>query len=149
MRPRASPRRPSRRRYAWAGSIAGRVQVMFESLNSIAPHAQSGSVRPLGVSGARRSPAFPDLPTIAAAGVSGFEAETIFGMWAPARTPGAVISRLNQEIVRAPTQPDIRDKLATVGVSVVANTPKEFMANVQEELRMWINIVKATGITAD
>src|SRR3954447_17791762 len=71
--------------------IAGRVQIMFESLNSIAPHARSGSVRALGVSGARRSPAFPEIPTIAEAGVPGYEAPTWVGVIAPAGVPRPVI----------------------------------------------------------
>src|SRR5205823_1584296 len=81
--------------------IAGRVQLMFESLNTMSAHAQSGSVRPLGVSGASRSPAFPDLPTIAEAGVPGYEAATWSGVVAPAGTPKSIIDTLNAAINRA------------------------------------------------
>ena len=81
--------------------IAGRVHLMFESLNSIAPHAKSGTVRPLAVSGARRSPGFPDLPTVAEAGVPGYEAPTWSGVIAPAGVPRPIIDKLNAAINRA------------------------------------------------
>jgi len=85
--------------------IAGHVQIIFESLNSIAPHARSGKVRALAVSGARRSPGFPELPTIAEAGVPGYEAGTWSGVIAPAKLPPAILARLNaavNEAIRSP-----------------------------------------------
>src|SRR6188508_3084119 len=95
--------------------IAGRVHLMFESLNSIAPHAKAGTVRPLAVSGARRSPGFPDLPTVAEAGVPGYEAPTWSGVIAPAGVPRPIIDRLNAGINKAIESQTFRDRFASIG----------------------------------
>src|SRR6185312_4270241 len=95
--------------------IAGRVHLMFESLNSIAPHAKSGTVRPLAVSGARRSPGFPDLPTVAEAGVPGYAAPTWSGVIAPAAVPRPIIDKLNAAINRAIASQAFRDRFASIG----------------------------------
>src|SRR6476661_6471787 len=92
--------------------IAGRVHLMFESLNSIAPHAKAGTVRPLAVSGARRSPGFPDLPTVAEAGVPGYEAPTWSGVIAPAGVPRPVIDKLNAAINKAIASQTFKDRFA-------------------------------------
>src|SRR6188472_3254445 len=95
--------------------IAGRVHLMFESLNSIAPHAKSGTVRPLAVSGARRSPGFPELPTVAEAGVPGYEAGTWTGIIAPAGLPPAVLAKLNAAVNEGIRAPIFVDRFAQIG----------------------------------
>src|SRR6516225_6411679 len=95
--------------------IAGRVHLMFESLNSIAPHARSGAVRALAVSGARRSPGFPDLPTVAEAGVPGYAAPTWSGVIAPAGVPRPIIDKLNTAINKAIASQTFKDRFAAIG----------------------------------
>ena len=95
--------------------IAGRVHFMFESLNSIAPHAKSGTVRALAVSGARRSPGFPELPTVAEAGVPGYEAPTWSGVIAPAAVPRPIIEKLNAAINRAIASQPFKERFASIG----------------------------------
>src|SRR3954462_12683962 len=111
--------------------IAGRVQVMFESLNSIAPHAQSGTVRALAVTGERRSPAFPDLPTVAEAGVPGYAAPTWSGVIGPAGIPRPILDRLNAAINRAIRTPAFQARFASIGDEAAGGTPEEFAATVR------------------
>ena len=130
--------------------LGGHVDMFFVNMQSAIPFVNSKKVKPLAVTSTKRLELTPDVPTMLESGFPDFVAgNTWYGLVGPAGLPREVAGRLHAEMVKVLQAPDIRDKLATVGVSVVANTPKEFMANVQEELRMWINIVKATGITAD
>jgi tripartite-type tricarboxylate transporter receptor subunit TctC len=110
--------------------IAGHVQVMFESLNSIAPFARSGRVRALAVSGARRSPGFPELPTIAEAGVPGYEAGTWSGVIAPAGMPRAIVDKLNAAVNRAVASAGFRERFASIGDEHGGGTPEEFAEQV-------------------
>jgi len=125
--------------------IPGRVQVMFESLSSIAPHAQSGSVRALGVSGAKRSPAFPDIPTIAEAGVPGYEAPTWSGVIAPAGTPKAVIDKLNAAINRAIGSQLFKERFAQIGDDPAGGTPEEFAETIRKDSAKWGEVVRRAG----
>src|SRR4030095_5032498 len=106
--------------------IAGRVHLMFESLNSIAPHARSGAVRALAVSGARRSPGFAELPTIAEAGVPGYAAPTWSGVIAPSGVPRPIIDKLNAAINKAIQRRRFRDRFAVIGDEPAGGTPEEF-----------------------
>src|SRR5499433_3064907 len=106
--------------------IAGRVHLMFESLNSIAPHARANTVRALAVSGARRSPGFPDLPTVAEAGVPGYEAPTWSGVIAPAGVPRPIVDKLNGAINRAIASSAFRQRFAAIGDEPAGGTPEEF-----------------------
>src|SRR5580704_2898151 len=103
--------------------IAGRVQLMFESLNSIAPFARSGAVRALGVSGDHRSPAFPDLPTIAEAGVPGYSAPTWAGVIAPAGVPRPIVDQLNAVLNHVIRAPAFKARFATIGDEPAGGTP--------------------------
>jgi tripartite-type tricarboxylate transporter receptor subunit TctC len=125
--------------------IPGRVQVMFESLSSIAPHAQSGSVRALGVSGAKRSPAFPDIPTIAEAGVPGYEAPTWSGVIAPAGTPKPVIDKLNAAINRAIGSQLFKERFAQIGDDPAGGTPEEFAETIRKDSAKWGEVVRRAG----
>jgi tripartite-type tricarboxylate transporter receptor subunit TctC len=126
--------------------IAGRVQLMFESLNSIAPFARSGQVRALGVSGEHRSPAFPDLPTIAEAGVPGYAAPTWSGVIAPAGVPRPIIDKLNAAINRAIVSPAFTARFATIGDEPAGGTPEEFSALIASDSRKWGDVIKRAGI---
>src|ERR1700704_5543302 len=117
--------------------IAGRVHLMFESLNSIAPHAKSGTVRPLAVSGARRSPGFPDLPTVAEAGVPGYAAPTWSGVIAPAGVPRPIIEKLNAGINKAIESQTFRDRFASIGDEPAGGSPEEFADVIRKDSAKW------------
>jgi tripartite-type tricarboxylate transporter receptor subunit TctC len=129
--------------------IAGRVQLMFESLNSIAPQAQSGAVRALAVSGARRSPAFPDLPTVAEAGVPGYEAPTWSGVIAPAGVPRPIVDKLNGAINRAIASPSFKDRFAAIGDEPAGGTPEAFAATIAADSAKWGEVVRRSGTRLD
>jgi tripartite-type tricarboxylate transporter receptor subunit TctC len=126
--------------------IAGRVDFMFESLNSIAPHAKSGAVRALAVSGARRSPAFPDVPTVAEAGVAGYDAPTWTGVIAPANIPPAVLARLNDAINKAIRTPAFIERFGKIGDEPAGGPPEEFAAMIRKESGKWAEVIKRAGI---
>jgi tripartite-type tricarboxylate transporter receptor subunit TctC len=129
--------------------LAGQVQVMFSGMSSVMPHIKGGKLRPLAVTGAQRSPAAPEVPTIAESGFPGFEAAAWYGVLAPAGTPKAVIVRLHDEIVRALKMPDVKERLENVGFELVGGTPDEFGAYIQSEIKKWAKVVKASGVKAE
>ena len=129
--------------------MAAQVDLMFESLNSIAPHAKSGKVRALGVSGARRSPAFPAVPTIAEAGVAGYEAATWTGVVAPANLPRPILDKLNGAVNRAINSPTFRERFSGIGDEPAGGTPEEFAALIKRELGKWRDVVKRSGARLD
>ena len=129
--------------------IAGHVQIMWESLNSIAPFAHSGKVRPLAVSGARRSPAFPDLPTIAEAGVPGYEAGTWTGVIAPAGLPPAVLGKLNAAVNEAIRSPFFIERFAFIGDEPAGGTPEQFAEVIRTESARWGEVVRRSGARID
>jgi tripartite-type tricarboxylate transporter receptor subunit TctC len=126
--------------------IAGRVQVMFEALNSIAPFAQSGQVRALAVSGDHRSPAFPDLPTIAEAGVPGYSAPGWVGVIAPAGLPRPILDTLNAAANRAIRSPAFAGWNAKVGNEPGGGTPQQFAALIAADSKKWGDVIKRAGI---
>jgi tripartite-type tricarboxylate transporter receptor subunit TctC len=129
--------------------IGGRVQVMFLNQDTLLPQVTSGKLRALAVASAKRNPAYPDTPTVAESGYPGFSAESWFGLSAPAKTPPAVIQRLNQATVKALSSPEIRQKLESVGFVVVADDPKSFSAFVDNEIAKWGKAAKASGAKMD
>lgn len=129
--------------------IAGRVQLMFESLNSIAPFARSGQVRALAVSGAHRSPGFPDLPTIAEAGVPGYEAATWSGVIAPAGVPRPIVDKLNAAINRTIATKAFQDRFKVIGDEPAGGTPEDFAATIAKDSAKWGAVVKRAGIHFD
>jgi tripartite-type tricarboxylate transporter receptor subunit TctC len=126
--------------------IAGRVQLMFESLNSIAPFARSGAVRALAVSGDRRSPAFPDLPTIAEAGVPGYSAPTWSGVIAPAGVPRPIVDKLNAALNKAILSAAFKEHFASIGDEPAGGTPEEFAALIASDSAKWAEVIKRAGI---
>ena len=129
--------------------IAGRVHLMFESLNSIAPHAKSGTVRPIAVSGARRSPGFPDLPTVAEAGVPGYEAPTWSGVIAPAGVLRPIIDRLNAGINKAIESQIFRDRFASIGDEPAGGSPEEFAEVIRTDSAKWGDVIRRAGARLD
>jgi tripartite-type tricarboxylate transporter receptor subunit TctC len=129
--------------------IAGRVHLMFESLNSIAPHAKSGTVRPLAVSGARRSPGFPDLPTVAEAGVPGYAAPTWSGVIAPAGVPRPIIDKLNVAINKAIASQIFRDRFASIGDEPAGGSPEDFAEVIRSDSAKWGDVIRRAGARLD
>jgi tripartite-type tricarboxylate transporter receptor subunit TctC len=129
--------------------IAGHVDVMFESLQSIAPYARDDKVRALGVSGAARSPAFPELPTIAEAGVPGYLARTWTGVIAPAGVPRPIVDKLNTAINKALTSEAFKEKFAKIGDEPAGGTPEEFAARIRADSAKWADVVHRSGAKLD
>ena len=126
--------------------VGGQVQAMVSGMSSVMPHIKAGRLRPLAVTGAQRSPAVPDVPTIAESGFPKFEATAWYGVLAPARTPPAIITRLHDETVRALKMPDVKERLEFVGFEIVGSTPAQFAAYIQSEIKKWAPVVKASGV---
>jgi tripartite-type tricarboxylate transporter receptor subunit TctC len=129
--------------------IAGETQLMFATALSVVPYIKANRVRALGVTTAKRSRSMPDVPTIAEAGVPGFEASTWHGVLVPAGTPVAIVDRLNAEINRMLQQADVRDRLAALGAEIVGGTPKEFADHIQREIPKWAKVIKIAGVQVE
>lgn len=129
--------------------MAGQVQLYFSSMLGALPHVKSGKLRALGVTSAKRSRATPDLPTIAESGFPGYEAVNWLGLLAPARTPAAIIARLNGEIVEIFSQPDVEERLAAQGGEAQTNTPAQFAEHIQSEIRKWSRVIKVSGMQSE
>jgi len=129
--------------------IAGHVHMMFPSAGGVAPHIKSGRLRGLGVTSAQPSALYPQLPTIAAAGVPGYESVQILGLWAPAKTPVSVVSRLNQEVLRVLERPDIKEKFLNAAVETVGSTPEQFAATIKADMTRMGKVIKDAGIRAN
>jgi tripartite-type tricarboxylate transporter receptor subunit TctC len=129
--------------------IAGRVQLMFESLNSIAPHAKSGTVRALAVTGERRSPGFPELPTVAEAGVPGYAAPTWSGVIGPIGIPRPIVEKLNAAINRAIRTPAFMERFALIGDEPAGGTPEDFGETIRKDSAKWRDVVQRSGAKFD
>jgi tripartite-type tricarboxylate transporter receptor subunit TctC len=124
---------------------SGQIQLIFDNLTSIAPHVKAGRVRGLGVSSLRRSLIFPDIPTIAEAGVPGYETNSWGGMVVPVRTPRAIVTKLNAEINKALQSPELRERYAAIEAEPTGGTPEQFAAFVKTESVKWADVVKKSG----
>ena len=129
--------------------LGGQTSVMFDNMPSAIQHVRSGKLRPIAVTTAKRSPELPDVPTIAEAGVPGYEATSWFGMFAPAGTPKPVLDKLHAALIKVLNQADVKKKIAEQGGDVVAETPAQFAAFIQAESVKWGKVVKESGATAD
>jgi tripartite-type tricarboxylate transporter receptor subunit TctC len=125
--------------------IAGRVTFMFESLNSVSQHMRSGSLRALGVSGEHRSVRFPDVPTIAEAGVPGYAAPTWTGLVGPAGMPKDVVAKLNAVANKLFQSKDFQEKFARVGDELSGGTPEDFAQTIKIDLAKWKDVVERSG----
>jgi tripartite-type tricarboxylate transporter receptor subunit TctC len=128
--------------------IAGQVQVMFDNLTSISPHVRSGKVRGLGVSSPKRSPIFPDIPSVAET-VRGYETNSWGGIVVPVRTPKAIVVKLNAEINKALQSPALKERYAAIEADPVGGTPEQFAAFVKKETVKWADVVKKSGAKLD
>jgi tripartite-type tricarboxylate transporter receptor subunit TctC len=126
--------------------IAGQVQMNLGSLVQMVPHVRSGKLKALGVGSAKRMPAMPDVPTIAEAGVPGYEANNWWGILAPAGTPAPVLDRLYKEITAIQDSPETRKRFELEGAEVVRMRPAEFATFVTQETEKWTRVVKEAGI---
>ena len=129
--------------------IAGHVQVCFCTLPSAFPHAKSGRLRALAVTTAKRSAAAPEIPTVAEAGVRGYEMSQWYGILAPAGTPAPVVDKLNAEIRKALKRPQVRSQLLAAGADPVESSPQEFAAFFSAEITRWTRVVQTAGLKAE
>jgi tripartite-type tricarboxylate transporter receptor subunit TctC len=129
--------------------IAGQVSMVFGTSLSTVPQVRSGRLRGLAVTGAQRSGALPELPTVAEAGVPGYEASLWYGFVGPARMPADIVRRLNTEIVAALAQPDVRQRLSDQGVEARSSSPEEFARLIAADLERWPKVVERAGVKAD
>jgi tripartite-type tricarboxylate transporter receptor subunit TctC len=129
--------------------MSGQVHLMMESLNSITPHVKAGRVRGLGVTAKVRSPAVPDVPTIAEAGVPGYEATTWSGIVAPVGLSSPILARLNAEINKTLVSPAVKERLAALGAEPAPRTPEQFAELIRSEHVKWGDVVRRAGATID
>ncbi|PIT81028.1 tripartite tricarboxylate transporter substrate binding protein [Limnohabitans sp. JirII-31] len=134
---------------ALADLLTGQVQMLYSSIPSVLPQVRSGQLNALAVGSAKRLPSLPDIPTIAESGVPGYEAYSWVGIVAPAKTPKAIVTRLNQEIVDILKQKDVAEKLNQQGALPVGDTPEQFAAYIKTEIDKWGAVVRAANIKAD
>jgi tripartite-type tricarboxylate transporter receptor subunit TctC len=133
---------------AITSTIGGHTPILYTSISTAAGHIKQGTVRALAVTGARRSPALPDVPTLAEAGAPGQESDIILGVLVPAGTPRGVIDRLHREIVRIAALPDVRERLSALGFEPIASTPEEFADRIRWEIDKWAKVIRAANIKA-
>jgi tripartite-type tricarboxylate transporter receptor subunit TctC len=129
--------------------LGGHVTMMFATLPSAIGIVQGGKVRALAVTGAKRSAVFPGLPTIAEAGLAGYEAELHYGLVAPAGTPRPIIERLNAALRASLEDPTLRERLAREGAVPLPSTPEEYAADIDAEEKKWGKIVRDAGVKAE
>ncbi len=129
--------------------LGGQVQLMFDNLPSSLPHIKAGKLRALAVTSATRASALPDVPTVAEAGLPGFEASSWFGVLAPAGTPPAIVAKLNAEIAKWLATPEAQEKLSAQGANIASGTPEDFAKHIAGETTKWAKVVKESGAKVD
>ena len=129
--------------------ISGQVQMMFSNMLPAMPQVRGGKLHGLAVTSAKRSPAAPDVPTVAESGYPGFEAESWHGVVVPAGTPAPIVKRLYTELKRATEDPTVKERFAADGTRVIGSTPEEFTALVRSEAAKWGKVIKTAGIKAE
>jgi tripartite-type tricarboxylate transporter receptor subunit TctC len=129
--------------------VAGQIQFMTDTINSVMPFVKEKRLKLLTVTTSQRMSLFPEVPTLAETVMPGFEAGAWQGIMVPANTPKAVVQRLNAEINKALQSPEVKEKLALQGAEPLGSTPEEYGAYVKKELARWATVVKATGVTLE
>jgi tripartite-type tricarboxylate transporter receptor subunit TctC len=127
--------------------MGGSVTMMFDTIPSAVSHVKSGKLRALGVTGARRSPLFPDVPTIAESGLPGYEVVSWYGLIAPAGTPREIIGRLNAEAIKAANSQGFRSRMEPLGFEIVTATPEKMADMLRADSARWAAVIKAAGVT--
>ena len=134
---------------AYTDLFSGNIQLMFDAVPAVIPHARSGKLRALAVGSATRSPFLPDVPTVAESGYPGFEAVGWIGLAAPAKTPDAILNRINAEVAKILATQDMKDRLAGLGVTPEGSTRAQFTEFVRGEIAKWGKLIKDANIKAD
>jgi tripartite-type tricarboxylate transporter receptor subunit TctC len=129
--------------------LAGQHVIYFGNVPTVITHARAGKLRALAVTGPKRTPAAPEIPTVAETGVPGYSVTTAYGVAAPAKTPRPVIDRLHSELMRALRSSDVVDRLKALGADPIGTTPEQYTAFVQEEIVKWGKVIKAAGIKGE
>lgn len=129
--------------------VGGHIQMMFNSISPIVGHIKAGRVRVLGIASLQRSPQLPEVPTISESGVPGFEAVNWFGLFAPAKTPRAIINRVNAALVKTVKAPEMQAKFIGLGADPVGSSVAEFTAFLHRDMEKYAKIVKISGATID
>jgi tripartite-type tricarboxylate transporter receptor subunit TctC len=130
-------------------TIAGRLDVIFDNVTPSLPQVKSGRARGLAVTTAKRVPAVPELPTIAEAGVPGFDVSSWFAFFVPGKTPPAIIKRMNEDTVAALAHPPVRERLEQLGAAVVGSTPAELATFLKSEMDKWGPVIREAKIKID
>jgi tripartite-type tricarboxylate transporter receptor subunit TctC len=126
--------------------IGGEIDALFDNVPNVLQHIKAGRMKVIGVSGLQRSVLLPDTPTVAEAGVPGFEVNVWFGMQVPAGTPKAVVDKLNRDIVTLLKEPDVVQRFRNQGVEVAASTPEQFGTLVRSEITKWTQLIREANI---
>lgn len=129
--------------------IGGQVHYMFDSITSAKPHIQSGKLRAIGLTTARRSSALPGVPTLAEAGLPGYEVSPWFAVFMPAATPKPIVARMNAALLEAMKQPDIKAKFETIGAEAIGSSPEELAVHLNAELARWGKLITERNIKSD
>lgn len=128
--------------------VAGQIQMLIGGMSSVMPHIKAGRLRSIAVTGAQRSSAVPDVPTVAESVLPGFEATAWYGLLAPAQTPRTITTRLHSEYAKALALPEVKQRLENLGFEIVASPPDAFAAYIKTEIAKWAKVVKASGAKA-
>jgi tripartite-type tricarboxylate transporter receptor subunit TctC len=129
--------------------LAGQINMMFDNIPSSLPHIKAGKLRAIATTGAKRDPALPDVPTVAEAGVPGYESGVWFGLMVPAGTPPEIIAKLNSAAVQAAKSPEFVKRMTDLGYNVIPGSPEEMAAMNRRDLALWAPIIKASGAKVD
>jgi tripartite-type tricarboxylate transporter receptor subunit TctC len=134
---------------AIADLLGGQVSLMFDVMPTVIGHVKAGKLKAIAAAGAKRSPLLPEIPTVAEAGLAGYEAHSWYGIAAPAKTPPALIDKLHAQFKQALRTPQMRNRLLELGLEPVGNTPQEFSALIRSEQARYAKLVKISGVRAD
>ena len=129
--------------------VGGHISAAFPSVSLASPHAKAGRLRILGIASLKRAENLPEVPTIAEAGVPGFEVLSWYGLLAPAGTPTEIITRLNQEVTRSLNEPEAVERLRAIGAEPMKSTPAEFNAFLKNEFAKWAKVIRTAGVRAN
>lgn len=129
--------------------VGGESQIGFNNILAVLPHVNGGRLKAIAVTSPKRAPAVPQLPTLAESGVPGYEAMSWNGMFAPAKTPRAIIAKIHAEVVKALNSPDVRDRLVAMGSDPVGSTPEQFAAYVKSEVARWGKVIRDNNIRSE
>jgi tripartite-type tricarboxylate transporter receptor subunit TctC len=134
---------------ALLAQVSGEVQLGFNNILAVLPHVNNGRLKAIAVTSAKRARAVPSLPTLAESGVTGYDATSWNGVFAPAKTPRPIIDKIHAEIVSVLNSPDVREKLVAAGSDPVGSTPEEFLAYVKLELARWGKVIRDNNIRSE